>query len=220
MSETKEVGIVVKMLDYDDYDQIITIITSTEVIGIIALGVRKINSKNRVALQLGNIIEVELFRARLNGKLSKLKRANIIKQPPILELDTAEVLLEIVGYLVKVKDSPKNILSMIFESFPFLGTQYNHHVKTYIMFHYLNIIGQMPTSHGCIECGSLDHIDGFEFYQGGFTCKRHIIKSRDLEFLKAIQSIGHSFIDYKTVDASTNKLVFAEIKDFISRSNW
>jgi len=89
--EEKELGIVIKQINYDDFDQIVTILTDTELITFIALGVRKMTSKNRVALQLGNVIEVELFRARLKNKVSKLKRANLVKQLPLQSSDTAMV---------------------------------------------------------------------------------------------------------------------------------
>ncbi len=217
MSESKEVGLVVKILDYDDYDQVVTIITSDEVLSFIALGVRKINSKNRIALQLGNIIEVELFRARLKGKLSKLKRSTIVMQPPIKELDTANVLLLVIKYLSRIQNSPGDILTSIFECFHALGSEYNHHIKVFILFNYLKTIGENPQLSGCIECGSMDHIIGFEFYKGGYTCVKHTKEKRSLEFLKAIQVLDKSFNTYKETDSSVNKLIFKELEAFIEK---
>ena len=220
MSEQKYVGIVIKISDYDEFDQIVTLLTFDEVIPFIARGVRKINSKNRVALQLGNVIEIELFRARLSGKVSKLKRANIIKQPPIEELDTANVLYTIIKHISKVEIRPGKVFSGMIESFDSFGTEFNHHVKVYILFKYLDSVGQSPMLNGCIECGTYDNINGFEFYMGGFTCNRHSPKKKELSYLKGIQALGQSFNKYKTTNAYTNKLIFNELEDFIKRSNW
>ncbi len=217
MSESKELGIVVKIIDYDDFDQIITMITSYEVLTFIAMGVRKINSKNRIALQLGNIIEIELFRARLKGKVSKLKRANIVEQPPIEKLDTANVLLTIIKHLSKIDDFPKGILDSVFETFQSLGTEWNHHVKVYIMFKYLEVVGEAPSINNCIECGTNQHINGFEFYKGGYTCVKHTGNKRNLAFLKAIQSLDISFNSYKNIDATINKQIYLELEEFITK---
>ena len=220
MSEEKYTGVVTKIIDYKDFDQVITMVTDNEVIPFIALGVRKITSKNRIALQLGNIIEVELFRARLNGKLSKVKRANLIKQAPIQELDTANVLFTVLKHISQIEVRPRDTLRSFLEVYSSLGTEFNHHAKVYILTKFLKTVGQYPTFNGCVECGSYDHINGFEFYLGGFTCKNHSPKKRELSYLKGVLTLDKSFVAYKETNAYINKMIYKELEDFIKRSNW
>ena len=163
-------GIVIKKLDYMAEDEIITILTNDELLSFIALGTRKITSKNRNALGLGNIINAEIFRARLTNKLSKLKKAVLVKQPPLLVSDTAEVLFEIMKNIQLVKVPSNSLFRAFLESYRYFGENHNHHVKTFVTFRVLDTIGLMPKTDSCVECSRKDRINGFEFYLGGFTC--------------------------------------------------
>jgi len=207
-------GIVVKRTDVDDFDQVITLITPDEIISFIALGVRKITSKNRVALQLGNVIEAEIFRARLNGKLSKLKRAVLIKQVDIKESDNANVLLEMIKYLSKIKKSNMNLFASIVKSLDALGKDSNHQVKTFLVASLLENFGLKQNFNCCVECGRVDLIDDFRFFKGGFLCKHHAYKSRPLEELKAFKNLK-DLDKYKDIDPIINKKIFKELTLFI-----
>ena len=207
-------GVVVKRIDVDDFDQVITLITPKEVLSFIALGVRKITSKNRVALQLGNVIEAEIFRARLNGKLSKLKRAVLVKQVDIKEGDNANVLLEMIRYLSKVKRSTNELFSSIIKSFDNLGQDFNHQVKTFLVASTLHVFGLEQNYHSCVECDRNDLIDDFRFFKGGFLCKHHSYKSRSLEELKAFQNLNN-LEKYKDTSPLINKKIFRELTLFI-----
>jgi len=207
-------GVVVKRIDVDDFDQVITLITPKEVLSFIALGVRKITSKNRVALQLGNVIEAEIFRARLNGKLSKLKRAVLVKQVDIKEGDNANVLLEMIRYLSKVKRSTNELFSSIIKSFDNLGQDFNHQVKTFLVASTLHVFGLEQNYHSCVECDRNDLIDDFRFFKGGFLCKHHSYKSRSLEELKAFQNLNN-LEKYKDTSPLINKKIFSELTLFI-----
>lgn len=216
--EEKEIGIVIKKIDYDDYDQIVTILTEKEIITFIALGVRKMTSTNRIPLQLGNIIEVEIFRARLKDKISKLKRANLIKQLPIKSSDTALVWMIILKYLSHIKEAASKLFRSILETYSFWGKDLNHHIKTYIIFHFLETNGIKPMDKNCIDCGRYDRINGFEFYKGGFTCYYHSKKVRSLEYLKGIQNLFAGFNKYKETSAFINKSIFQELVAYLNET--
>ncbi len=218
MAESNVTGIVIKIFDYDDFDQIVTVLTRDEVVPFIAMGVRKLKSKNRVALQLGNLVELELFRARLAGKVSKLKRATLVQQPPIKQGDTALVLLETIKYLTKIQAGSPELFNAILESYPHLGGDDNHFVKTYIVFRILYTMGMFPIMDKCVECGRNDRIDGFEFHAGGFTCVSHTKKKRPVEFLKAIHSLDFSMEEYSKTDPIINKMIFRELTSFITEN--
>ena len=220
MAEEKILGIVTKILDFEDTSQIVTVLTHYEVITFIALGTRKITSKNRVAIQVGNIIDASIFRARLTNRMSKLKKAVVVKQPPITKSDTAKVVLEFIKYLALVKEPEGDPLSKIMNAYEYLGGDKNHKVKTFIVFNILEAIGQKQELTRCVECGSHEEIIGFEFFKGGYTCTKHTSNKRSLAFLKAISALNGSIDAYKDVDDIINKDIFAELSDYIKRNNF
>lgn len=72
-------GFVLKKLDYEDYDEIITVFCKEYgLISFYAPGVRRITSKNKTALQLFTAANFEIFKSPTN-RLSKLKKANLIE---------------------------------------------------------------------------------------------------------------------------------------------
>ena len=163
-------GIVINKLIQNADDEIITVLTSEEILVFYALGVRKIKSKNRYALDYGNLINIEFFRSRLNNKMSKLKRATIIKQPPIMVSDTSLVILTIMKYLSRIKIHSDKLFKAYIDSIQYFGEQYNHQVKTYILFNILDSIGAYPQTQQCVDCGRPDRIQGFDYSLGGFLC--------------------------------------------------
>jgi DNA repair protein RecO (recombination protein O) len=79
MSETILTGYLIKKINYDIFDEIITfIIPSGKKITCISKGSKRIESKNARNLFLGSKIEFEIFQSRSDDKISKLKKAHII----------------------------------------------------------------------------------------------------------------------------------------------
>lgn len=219
MGTNSYAGLVIKTIDYDDFDQIITVLTQDDVFSFIAKGTRKIKSKNRVALQLGNIIEIEIFKARLKGKVSKLKKAVLLKQLPLETADTAKVWLTIIKYLKNLKQPAPNIFKAVLETYNYFGDKYNHYAKTFIMFQYLQTLGIKPNIDHCVECNRRDMINGFEFYKGGFTCAMHTEKERELGFLKGIAYLNN-IQNYITIDPRHNTQIFNEIEKYIKTNSY
>lgn len=210
------IGVVIRKIELNSDDEIITLLTPSEVISFIALGVRKIKSKNRYALDYGNIINAEIFKARLTNKLSKLKRSTIFKQPPIATSDTANVILIIMKNLWKVAETSSRLFNAINESYDYLGDTYNHHVKTFITFNILDSIGLYPSFDKCIECNRKDRISSFDFHQGGFLCAWHTKEDRAIEELKAIQNLNLGIKEYIQTDPKINKKIYYEIINLLN----
>lgn len=211
----KLTGFVIKKIDYGAEDEIISIFSRHEVITLIALGTRKMKSKNRVALQIGNFVEIEYFRARLANKISKLKKASIVIQPPLNNGNTAEIILELYRYLSNIQSESALLFKALIDVYAYLGGEYNQNIKTYVLFSYLDVIGHYPQNNMCVECGRNDRINGFEFYKGGFLCALHNKKPRTLQELKAIQNLFATFDDYASTDAKINQRLQAEVKKYI-----
>ncbi|MCK5806911.1 MAG: DNA repair protein RecO [Mycoplasmataceae bacterium] len=210
-------GIVINKLMHKADDEIITILTSEEILVVYAMGVRKIKSKNRYALDYGNLINVEFFRSRLNNKMSKLKRATMIKQPPVMTSDTSLVILTIMKYLSRIKIHSTKVFKAYIDSMQYFGEEYNHQVKTYILFNILDSIGAFPQTQQCVDCGRPDRIEGFDYSLGGFLCSWHVQKPRSIEELRAIKALATSIEEYKETDPSINKYLFEELVDYMSK---
>lgn len=214
MSTSREFGLVIKSIDYDDNDKIITILTSNSLLTFIAKGVRKVTSKNSYALQLGNLVEVEYFKARLTGKISKLKKATLIKQLPLKESDTALVWLNLLKTFNKMTEGSEKLFNAVIKTYESFGDKYNHFAKTYIMFNYLSSQGVEPNINSCVECNRKDMITNFDFAAGGFLCHLHSKHERSVEFLKGINLLNN-FDEYKLINPKINTDIYLEIQNYL-----
>lgn len=214
METELENGILIKKQDYDDYDEIITILYKDNLIVILALGVRKITSKNRNALQLGNIINISYFKARLVNKISKLKKATIEFQPEIEKSDSSDILLDILYEVNKVENPTKEIYKAYLESISFLGKEWNWHIKTYVYCRILTAYGLYPNFLGCTTCGRKDRIIDFQWDAGGFICFYHSKFEKDIDFLNGIKNLSISFDKYMEISPEINKKIFIELNKY------
>ncbi len=214
----KLTGFVIKKIDYGAKDEIISIFSKREVISLIALGTRKMQSKNRVAIQIGNLVEIEYFRARLSNRLSKLKKASLIVQPPLRTFNTAETILEIYKYLSQLKSESPTLFRTLIDVYSHFGIDCNSHIKTFVMFAFLDALGHYPQNGGCIDCGRHDRINGFEFHKGGFTCVDHSARVRKIAELKAIQMLFGTFGEYAKTSSVLNQGLHRQLEQYISES--
>lgn len=219
MATSFALGLVIKIVDYGATDQVVTILTAQEKLSFIALGVRKMTSKNRIAIGLGNLIEIEFFKARLQNRLSKLKKATLHLQLPLLDGDTPQVVQEIILKLIKIPQADSKLWYAIEEAWAFLGKTSNHHVKVFVLTRLLSVYGYWPIWDRCHVCQKRHHIIDFAFYQGGFSCIHHTKNERPLMQLKAFQALGKSFQDYQQVDELLNFEIYQELLAFLQSQN-
>lgn len=209
-------GIVIKKYNYKDSDEIITILSASgQLIPLMSMGSRKIESKNRNALQLGAYVEFEYFKARLVGKVSKLKKATLINQINILASDNAQVLFDIMTQFSNIEKGSKELFKAFQETYPYWGFDFNHHIKTYIVSKKLAILGVQPISNMCVECGKTDRIASFTFHDGGFLCIKHAKKQMNVTLLKSYRYLFMDFEDYLVVSPEANKEIFENLKHFL-----
>lgn len=80
MSLTISNGYIIRLIDFQVFDQIVTILFENGTkASLISLGSKKINSKNARNLVVGNFNENEFFLARNKDKIGRLKKTVIIK---------------------------------------------------------------------------------------------------------------------------------------------
>ena len=213
-------GIVIKVSDYRDSDLIVRMITNDRIINFVALGTRKVTSKNRFALQVGNIIETEIFLSSRTDKMSKLKKATLIHQPTINKNDVAEVIFEINRFLVNLESISKELYSFLKKGIKLLGQEFNHQIKTFIVAKTLKDRGLNVNFNYCVECGNNNNINNFHFYKGGFLCTRHSITDQSLELLKSYKNLDGKLEGYLATKPTINKIIYSELVQFITQSEF
>lgn len=99
MSETVFKALIINISDFNIYDQIITVLLpSNNKYSLIALGTKKILSKNARHISLLNEVEIEAFLSNDPKKISKLKKLISITSFP-WELLTSKVFQNYLSYL-------------------------------------------------------------------------------------------------------------------------
>jgi recombinational DNA repair protein (RecF pathway) len=81
MSENIVKGYIIDRRIYKSFDEILLVlIADGQRLPMLALGTKKINSKNARNLHYGSLIEFIIFQSRTVGKMSKLRTATILKE--------------------------------------------------------------------------------------------------------------------------------------------
>ncbi|MBU4692138.1 DNA repair protein RecO [Mycoplasma zalophi] len=212
-------GIVINKQPYADADEIVTILTPSKKITFLAKGTQKPLSKNRVALQLLNLIEVEIFEARLATKVSKLKKANTLI---FFNLDTDKtVVINLLKLLNVVKENFYLVTDTCFHLFNLFGRGNDYKIFLYILNQSLHCFGIYPNYKGCVVCQRKDNIIDFEFYQGGYLCFKHSNKTKEIEYLKSVYFLSKDFDDYQAnFNKSYIRQIFEELWNFLEENTY
>ena len=113
MAENVVTGFIIDILDYEVYDQILTLLLPSNVkLKLIALGSKKILSKNARNISLLNLTEAEVFLARNVNKISKLKKIISLYNFNWQDLtnNVFKIFLNYVNYQKELKEDFYNLL--------------------------------------------------------------------------------------------------------------
>ncbi|MCR8613191.1 MAG: DNA repair protein RecO [Mycoplasma sp.] len=178
-------------------DAIVKVITKNRVIDFIALGVNKPNSKNNVALQVSNFIEIEIFEARLQNKLSKLKKAHLledfIKSQQVFYLKN---LLSIFKYINYENINVEKLFNIISISLKNLNEKNSFYILTWFLFGLLDVYGYKQINDRCVICNSKKNIIHLNLDEGGFICNLHTKKSTPVGILKNFSLLNNDINNY------------------------
>lgn len=174
MSESIIKGYVVNRIDYQQNDEIITILDENgNRIPVISLGSRKITSKNGRNLFLGNYCEFEIFMARFANKVSRLKKCNAIVQADwrIANIESFNLLCECV-----CKTNSNGEINFIFWKKMLdliLSNQYSiKQLDLIIMQKFCLLNGISLEVNKCVVCGSRI-LKTLNFNKHGMVCNVH-----------------------------------------------
>ncbi|MGL5540243.1 MAG: DNA repair protein RecO [Erysipelotrichaceae bacterium] len=174
MSDQIVHGFVIKLHDYRDNDQIISVYTKElGLLNFITKSSKKVTSKNSLASMQYACVKIR-FSYVENRTLFSLRQREVIQFFPKLyddlELQTlAECALETI-YHSHFEDS-EQIFAMLLWLFEQLQAQlYPYTALGLVLAHVFQLQGCAPVVDECIQCGATKNISSIQVIQGGLGC--------------------------------------------------
>ncbi|MGX9358063.1 DNA repair protein RecO [Mycoplasma sp. 773] len=190
-------GIVLEIINHGDNDAIIQALTQSGVCYFFAKGIQNVESKNRRNLLLLGLSNFELIRSKFIGNMPRLKRATLVSFFPLQE--TLQDIFNKVHYFLKrAGKQNNNFLYARYRVFLENVEKKPNHSFIYILLAFLDMFGYRQNLSSCVECGDKEHIVDFEFYKGGFLCRNHSQKSKDINLLRGLYWIEADFEYFKS----------------------
>ncbi len=177
MAEQIEKCFLIDEHDYETFDSIIKVLTNkNEVVSILALGTKKILSKNGRNLKYGSLLEVEYFKARSQDSLSKLKK---IKTEEDNQIDYKTSLpLIVLNWYISSKNQKQfnfNFYKTIIDKLK----QYDEQTMLiYVLYSMIKDHGHMIHLESCRLCNS-KRIKTISISKQGYLCESCAIKSNE-----------------------------------------
>lgn len=211
MSEIISKGYLINRSDYGFFDEIITFINEYgNIFTCIALGVKKIKSKNARNLIFGKQIEFEFFLARNSDKVNKLKRAKLLENKFDIEF-TNNVLLFLNSALFKSKINGENVYKF-YESILVMIESKKYQDELIIIYILINLIRFSGIKMNLNECAICKNkkIANFSEKDFGFICvqcnNEHEIKI-DIDVIKILFLINNKMFE-KANQFTKNKYIY------------
>lgn len=213
-------GIVISAVDYKESSKIINIFTKSDgIIGVIARGCRRVNSKISSG---SNILTYGYFYLNYtNKKMPILNEVDIIDYFKVIRKDLIKTnysiyLLELASQVYK-NDNDNNIYELLISGLDKINNSYDANVITSIIeLKLLDYLGIKPIVDRCVSCGNSLDIVTISSYKGGYLCK-NCVSDEEVFNIKTLKLIRmFYYVDIKSItkiDVSDN--IKREINLFI-----
>ncbi len=183
-------GWVLRIYDKEDNTSLVTIFSQEGyILNLKALGIQKVDSKNRNSLQIFSFVEIEYFQSS-NLNTGRLKKAHLIKQ--ISPVNTLE--FNVLSFIKNVIIPYKEVDPKIYKTLEFILEDIKFSVfNMQYIFYILRLIIEQENYKivvdKCALCGSKQNISSFSLKEGGLLCSNCLSsfdKPINAEFLKKI----------------------------------
>lgn len=220
-------AIIIKINKTKDYDAMVKAITNDKCFSFFARGILKITSKNAPALNLFNLVKLNLNEGKQGGL--SLKEAKLIKSYSHIldDFNKAAALNYFSELLSKLVIDEENINLFPFIEFILEKLDSGFDPLTLINLltaKTLNEVGVGLNVNECIHCHSDKGIVKMDFNNGGFVCKKcfnNLTKPTPVTLLRLYRYIFNisvdNFID-KPIDRENNKIIFRNLIEYIEES--
>lgn len=208
MAEIITKAYLINRKDYELFDEIITFINEYgNIFTVLALGVKKILSKNSRNLFYGCLSEFEFFSSRdIDNKIGKLKKVLILENNIDISNRFPLILLNKAIYVCKLKGTNVfEYLSYIVLLLKNVEEKFDNKIVLKILAKLTSFLGIKPILNRCSCCSSKD-IYTFSFVNNGFVCKNHFDIKNDTKYDNEIIKIIYlSFYGNKFIDKEFNE---------------
>ncbi|WP_036452669.1 recombination protein O N-terminal domain-containing protein [Mycoplasma buteonis] len=192
MAETITQGIVLQIYQEDTNLFLVTFLTKKGLLRLAAQGLNKSLSKNKSNLQIGALVEIEFFAARLQDKVGKLKKATIVKQLDVQDKPILEFSFQYVKLLTNIQ-GVNHIFDKCVLIYDLIDTVNCHFILTFLYAQSMIYFGICPNFRSCNICLNERDLINFDLQNGGFICRRH--ENVPIQKVEYLQSIWYSFND-------------------------
>ncbi|WP_322908822.1 DNA repair protein RecO [Mycoplasmopsis felis] len=174
-------GIVLEIHQTGENDFLVSFFTSNGLLTLYTQGLNKQTSKNRNNLQIGSIVEIEYFKARLKDKIGRMKKVNLLVNISLIDIKINLFVSNIVKLFKNIKQ--KNHLYN--EYLTHIKKINQDNVDLFLAYFYAQsttYFGVQPSFNKCRTCFSNKNLVDFSIIEGGFICSKHsniIYKSND-----------------------------------------
>ncbi|MGL4343513.1 MAG: hypothetical protein ACRCRZ_03035 [Metamycoplasmataceae bacterium] len=193
---------------------IIKVLSKKEIYYIKAKGVKKINSKNRLNIQIGMKSEFSVLKS---GNTYLLKKAVLIKDYFVNHRDDFLFIKNFLEVFSFIKENNSTFLITFYELEDYIiSHDRNYWVRTYLLKTILFAKGLNIVFDHCIVCGSNQNLYSFNFHEGGMICKIHSKNKTNLSELKSFYFLSKNFMDYfSNTSAKDNLIIYEKMKIFL-----
>ena len=168
-------GIVLDKFEFEDEHIVKILSEGGSILSLKSKGLYNNDSKNRMSLNLFNLVEVEYFTSKnSSGFTGRLKTAKVIKEfisydPLSLYLvqQSRNILLDLNNNSILTFKSLTKIIDSI------ENNNYSFQKFLALIIIVLRQNNYKPIIDKCVKCGSNKDIIGFSIYEGGLLCKLH-----------------------------------------------
>lgn len=190
MAERIVNGYLIKRINYDLFDEILTFITEDgEKFITYAAGTRRITSKNARSLFFGNYLEIQYFPSRIQSKMSRLKKVIAIDRIDY-EIENKYSLLIISNLLSNIEDFNKDYYYLYQMVLQLLLTSFNDLlISCFILVKFMIMNGIYFNFSNCIDCGTNKLLKTIDLSNHGVVCaecfsRNEHLKEYNIEALK------------------------------------
>lgn len=199
-------GLVIKSVDFQDNDQIITVLTKEHgLISLMCVGTRKEGSKNRHATNVLDFSEFEFFKAREHGKVSRLKKATLVKKYENITVNVelysyATYFGEIISFVLESEYNYGELANLYLSAISALEKKTNPEL-VFVKFELelLRLTGNKVYLEGCAICRTRQEIFAISPFHNGLVCahciEKGVTKPSDKEQILDIIKINNSDFD-------------------------
>lgn len=175
MSETITKAYLIYRKDYELFDEIIGFINEYgNIFTTIALGTRKILSKNSRNLFYGCLSEFSFFASRdIDNKIGKLKKVVLLENKIDISSRTPLLVINEIIYKNKIKgEDTFKLLSKLCDTLNQYDYKYDEVIIINLLIKSCKLLGIKINLDSCSSCES-KQIYSFSFGDFGFVCKKH-----------------------------------------------